>query len=92
MSRSLQPIASPRGRHVPGPARVGGQEPHGAAPAHGDTWLQRQLAVAAMAAARDKDSYFAAQYAQLVRRRARQGPQGRRPFAPRRDLAHAQHG
>jgi hypothetical protein len=34
---------------------------------HGDTWLQRHLAVAAMAAARDKDNYFAAQYAQLAR-------------------------
>jgi transposase len=38
---------------------------------HGNTWLQRHLAVAAMAAARDKDSYFAAQYAQLVRRRGK---------------------
>jgi len=35
---------------------------------HGDTWLQRHLTVAAMAAARNKDSYFAAQYARLARR------------------------
>ena len=40
-------------------------------PATATAWLQRQLAVAAMAAARDKDSYFAAQYAQLVRRRGK---------------------
>ena len=33
----------------------------------GDSWLQRHLAAAAMAAARTKDSCFAAQYAHLVR-------------------------
>jgi transposase len=38
---------------------------------HGDSWLQRHLAVAAMAAARAKGSYFQAQYAQLVRRRGK---------------------
>jgi transposase len=38
---------------------------------HGDSWLQRHLAVAAMAAARTKDSYFAAQYAHLVRTRGK---------------------
>ena len=38
---------------------------------HGDSWLQRHLAVAAMAAARTKDSYFAAQYARLVRTRGK---------------------
>jgi transposase len=38
---------------------------------HGNSWLQRHLAVAAMAAARTKDSYFAAQYARLVRTRGK---------------------
>jgi transposase len=38
---------------------------------HGDSWLQRHLAVAAMAAARTKDSYFAAQYARLARTRGK---------------------
>ncbi len=38
---------------------------------HGDTWLQRHLAVAAMAAARQKNTYLAAQYARLVRRRGK---------------------
>lgn len=37
----------------------------------GDTWLQRHLAVAAMAAARSKDTYLAAQYVRLVRTRGR---------------------
>jgi len=38
---------------------------------HGNSWLQRHLAVAAMAAAATKDSYFAAQYARLVRTRGK---------------------
>ena len=38
---------------------------------HGNSWLQRHLAVAAMAAARAKDSYFASQYARLVRTRGK---------------------
>ncbi len=38
---------------------------------HGNSWLPRHLAVAAMAAARTKDSYFAAQYARLVRTRGK---------------------
>jgi len=38
---------------------------------HGDTWLQRHLTVAAMSAARSKDSYLAAQYARLVTRRGK---------------------
>lgn len=38
---------------------------------HGNSWLQRHLAVAAMAAARTKDSYFAAQYGRLVRTRGK---------------------
>jgi transposase len=38
---------------------------------HGDTHLQKQLAVAAMAAARTKDTYLAAQYARLVSRRGK---------------------
>jgi transposase len=37
----------------------------------GDSWLQRQLAVAAMGAARSKDSYLAAQYSRLIRRRGK---------------------
>ena len=38
---------------------------------HGDSWLQRHLAVAAMAAGRTKDTYLAAQYARLVGRRGK---------------------
>ncbi len=38
---------------------------------HGNIWLQRHLAVAAMAAARTKGTYFAAQYARLVRTRGK---------------------
>jgi transposase len=38
---------------------------------HGDTHLQKHLAVAAMAAARTKDTYLAAQYARLVARRGK---------------------
>jgi transposase len=38
---------------------------------HGNSWLQRHLAVAAMAATRSKDSYLAAQYQRLVGRRGK---------------------
>src|SRR5450755_1236490 len=38
---------------------------------HGDSWLQRHLAVAAKAAGRTKDTYLAAQYARLVGRRGK---------------------
>jgi transposase len=38
---------------------------------HGDTWLQRHLAIAAMAAARSKNTYLAAQYARLAKRRGK---------------------
>lgn len=38
---------------------------------HGDTWVQRHLAVAAMGAARTKDTYLAAQYARLVKNRGK---------------------
>lgn len=38
---------------------------------HGDTWLQRHLAIAAMAAARTKSTYLAAQYARLAKRRGK---------------------
>lgn len=46
---------------------------------HGDSWLQRHLAVAAMAAARTRGTYFEAQYAQLVRRRGK--PKARKAVA-----------
>jgi transposase len=38
---------------------------------HGDSWLQRHLAVAAMAAARSKGTYLAARYARLAPRRGK---------------------
>lgn len=38
---------------------------------HGDTWLQRNLALAATGAARTKDTYLSAQYARLVGRRGK---------------------
>lgn len=38
---------------------------------HGNPWLGRYLAVAAMAAARTKNSYFSAQYSRLVRTRGK---------------------
>lgn len=38
---------------------------------HGDTWLQRHLAIAALAAARSKSTYLAAQYARLAKRRGK---------------------
>jgi transposase len=38
---------------------------------HGDSWLQRHLAVAAMAAARSKGTYLASQYRRLAPRRGK---------------------
>jgi transposase len=38
---------------------------------HGDTWLQRHLTIAAMAAARTKDTYLSAQYHRLAGRRGK---------------------
>jgi transposase len=38
---------------------------------HGDTWLQKHLTVAAMAAVRTKDTYLSAQYARLVKGRGK---------------------
>src|SRR5919106_2465850 len=38
---------------------------------HGDTWLQRHLAIAAMSAARTKHTYLSAQYHRLARRRGK---------------------
>ena len=38
---------------------------------HGDSWLQRNLAVAAMSASRSKGTYLAAQYARLAPRRGK---------------------
>jgi hypothetical protein len=38
---------------------------------HGDTWLQRTIALAAMGAVRSKNSYLAAQYARLYKRRGK---------------------
>jgi transposase len=54
----------------PGQHESAGKQRHGTA-RHGDSWLQRNLAVAAMAAARTKDTYLASQYRRLVRRRGK---------------------
>ena len=54
----------------PGQHESAGKSKHGTA-RHGDSWLQRQLAVAAMAAARTKGTYLAAQYGRLVSRRGK---------------------
>jgi transposase len=54
----------------PGQHESAGKSRHGTA-RHGDTWLQRSLAVAAMAAARTKDTYLAAQYGRLAGRRGK---------------------
>jgi transposase len=47
-----------------------GKARHGTA-RHGNTWLQRHLAVAAMSAARTRDTYLAAQYKRLITRRGK---------------------
>jgi len=54
----------------PGQHESAGKNRHGTA-RHGDSWLQRNLTVAAMAAARSKGTYLAAQYGRLVRRRGK---------------------
>jgi transposase len=54
----------------PGQHESAGKQRHGTA-RHGDSWLQRTLAVAAMAAAHTKDTYLAAQYGRLVGRRGK---------------------
>jgi len=54
----------------PGQHESAGKNRHGIA-RHGDSWLQRSLTVAAMAAARTKDTYLAAQYGRLVGRRGK---------------------
>jgi len=54
----------------PGQHESAGKSKHGTA-RHGDSWLQRHLAVAAMAATRTKDTYLAAQYRRLVGRRGK---------------------
>jgi transposase len=54
----------------PGQHESAGKSKHGTA-RRGDSWLQRQLAVAAMAAARTKGTYLAAQYGRLVGRRGK---------------------
>lgn len=58
------------GGMCPGQHESAGKQRHGTA-RHGDSWLQRNLAVAAMAAARTKDTYLAAQYGRLVPRRGK---------------------
>jgi transposase len=54
----------------PGQHESAGKSKHGTA-RHGNSWLQRQLAVTAMAAAHSKDSYLAAQYGRLAGRRGK---------------------
>lgn len=52
----------------PGQHESAGKSRHGTA-RHGDSWLQRHLTIAAMAASRTKDTYLAAQYRRLASRR-----------------------
>lgn len=54
----------------PGQHESAGKSRHGTA-RHGDSWLQRNLAVAAMAATRTKGTYLAAQYGRLAARRGK---------------------
>ena len=54
----------------PGQHESAGKRRHGTA-RQGDSWLQRTLAVAAMSAARTKNTYLAAQYGRLVGRRGK---------------------
>jgi len=54
----------------PGQHESAGKSKKGTA-RHGDSWLQRHLAVAAMAAARSKGTYLAARYARLAPRRGK---------------------
>lgn len=71
MSRfpTAQHLASWAGM-CPGQHESAGKARHGTA-RHGNTWLQRHLAVAAMAAARTHDTYLAAHYKRLVTRRGK---------------------
>jgi transposase len=55
----------------PGQHESAGKQKRGTA-RHGDSWLQRHLAVAAMAAASSKDTYLRAQYQRLSPRRGKQ--------------------
>lgn len=54
----------------PGQHESAGKSRHGTA-RRGNTWLQRNLAVAAMAGSRTKDTYLAAQYGRLAGRRGK---------------------
>lgn len=54
----------------PGQHQSAGKNKHGTA-RHGNSWLQRNLAVAAMAAIRTNDTYLATQYRRLVGRRGK---------------------
>ena len=54
----------------PGQHESAGKSTKGTA-RHGDSWLQRNLAVAAMAATRTKGTYLAARYGRLVARRGK---------------------
>jgi transposase len=54
----------------PGQHESAGKQKHGTA-RHGDSWLQRQLAVAAMAAISSKDTYLQSQYRRLSPRRGK---------------------
>jgi transposase len=54
----------------PGQHESAGKARHGTA-RHGNSWLQRHLAVAAMGATRTKDSYLAAQYRRIAPRRGK---------------------
>ena len=55
----------------PGQHESAGKQKRGTA-RHGDSWLQRHLAVAAMAAVSSKDTYLRAQYRRLSPRRGKQ--------------------
>jgi transposase len=54
----------------PGQHESAGKNRHGTA-RHGNTWLQRTLIVAAMGAARTRDSYLTAQYQRIAVRRGK---------------------
>jgi hypothetical protein len=54
----------------PGQHESAGKQKHGTA-RHGDSWPQRQLAVAAMAAVSSKDTYLRSQYRRLSPRRGK---------------------
>lgn len=54
----------------PGQHESAGKSKKGTA-RHGDSWLQRNLAVAAMAATRTKGTYLATQYSRLIARRGK---------------------